>query len=242
MSEVRLRARNLNRAFPGGAGVHDIDLDVAAGQIHVLVGLNGAGKTTLMRLLLGMLRPDSGTVRLNGHGLGETSAGAWAKVGHLVDHPLAYPELAAGANLAVAARMRGVPRPLIPAMVTRALAELDLEQYARVRTRVLSSGNRQRLGVAGALQHDPDLIVLDEPTSALDPAGVILVREALLRRADAGAGVLVSSHHLDEVARIAHRITVVNRGRTIGTLDPEGVDIERSFFALVHADDEVRKG
>lgn len=242
MSELRLQAGGLKRAFPGGAGVHGVDLDVAAGQIHALVGLNGAGKTTLMRLLLGMLRPDSGTVRLGGRALGETAASTWARVGHLVGHALAYPELGAGANLTVAARMRGVPRPRIPAMVARALAELDLEQYARVRTQVLSTGNRQRLGIAGALQHDPDLIVLDEPTSALDPAGVLLVREALLRRADAGAGVLVSSHHLDEVSRIAHRITVVNRGRTIGTLDPEDVEIERSFFAVVHADDERRKG
>ncbi|SCK41932.1 ABC transporter ATP-binding protein [Streptomyces sp. WMMB 322] len=241
MSELRLRARNLERAFPGGAGVHDMDLDVAAGQIHALVGLNGSGKTTLMRLLLGMLRPDSGSVRLNGCGLGEASATTWAGVGHLVGHPLAYPELDVAANLTMAARLRGVPRQRIPATVTRALAELGLEQYARVRTRVLSSGNLQRLGVAGALQHDPDLIVLDEPTSALDPAGVVLVREALLRRADAGAGVLVSSHHLDEVARTAQRITVVNRGRTIGTLDPDGLDIERSFFALVHADDERSK-
>ena len=90
------------------------------------------------------------------------------------------------------------------------------------------------------LQHDPDLIVLDEPTSALDPAGVILLRQALLGRTHAGAGVLGSSHHLDEVARIAARISVINRGRLIGTLDPHGVDIERAFFALVHADEERR--
>lgn len=241
MSELRLQARNLERVFPGGAGVHGVDLDVAAGQIHALVGLNGAGKTTLMRLLLGMLRPGSGTVRLGGRILGETAAATWGKVGHFVEHALAYPELEAATNLAVAARLRGVSRPCIPETVARALAELDLERYARVRTRVLSSGNRQRLGIASALQHDPHLIVLDEPTSALDPAGVLLVREALLRRAEAGAGVLVSSHHLDEVARIAHRITVVNRGRMIGTLDPAAPEIERSFFALVLSDDERRR-
>ncbi|MFC4496250.1 ABC transporter ATP-binding protein [Streptomyces ovatisporus] len=240
MSELRLQARDLSRLFAGGAGVRGMDLEVAAGQIHALVGLNGAGKTTLMRLLLGMLRSTTGTVRIHGHSLDSAEASVWARVGHLVDTPLIYPELDARTNLSVAARMRGVPATSIPGMVTRALAELDLEPYARVRARVLSSGNRQRLGIAGALQHNPYLVVLDEPTSALDPAGVILVREALLRRAEAGAGVLVSSHHLDEVARIAHRITVVNGGRLIGTLDPQGVDIERSFFALVHADDERR--
>jgi ABC-2 type transport system ATP-binding protein len=107
-----------------------------------------------------------------------------------------------------------------------------------VRARRLSLGNRQRLGLAAALQHHPDAIVLDEPTNGLDPAGVILLREALVRRAAAGAGVLVSSHHLDEVARIAQRITVINSGRVIGTLDPHGIDIERSFFKLVHTDDQ----
>jgi ABC-2 type transport system ATP-binding protein len=95
-------------------------------------------------------------------------------------------------------------------------------------------GNRQRMGLAAALQHDPDLIVLDEPTNALDPSGVILLREALLRRAAAGAGVLVSSHHLDEVARIATRISVIAAGRMVGTLDPDGIDIERAFFTLVY--------
>jgi len=101
---------------------------------------------------------------------------------------------------------------------------------------VLSMGNRQRAGIAGCLLHDPRLIILDEPTTALDPAGVMLLRETLLRRAAAGAGVLVSSHHLDEVARIADRISVLNQGRLIGTIDPHGFDIERTFFALVHAD------
>ena len=122
-------------------------------------------------------------------------------------------------------------------MVDAILAELNLAQYAGRRSRKLSLGNRQRLGLASALQHGPRIIVLDEPTNALDPAGVILLREALLRRAGAGAGILVSSHHLDEVARIADRISVINQGRLIGFLDPHGVDIERSFFGLVLADD-----
>ncbi|GAA1518907.1 ABC-2 type transport system ATP-binding protein [Agromyces terreus] len=235
-----LEARAIAREFPGGAGVRGIDLTVAAGEIHAVVGLNGAGKTTLMRLLLGMLRPQAGTVRLDGVEIADAAPQAWAGVGHLVEHPLAYPELDVRSNLLVSARLHGIPRERAEALVARALAEFDLERYARVRASRLSLGNRQRVGLAGALQHDPGLIVLDEPTNALDPAGVILLREALLRRAGAGAGVLVSSHHLDEVARIADRVTVVNAGRVIGNLDPAGVDLERAFFALVHADDVER--
>lgn len=235
MAEQRIEARGVTRLFAGGAGVSGINLEVAAGEIHALVGLNGAGKSTLMRVLLGMLRPDSGTVRLDGRELREAP---WSRVGHLIENPLAYGELDGRANLTLAARLHGVAPGQAAAMVHSVLVELNLERYAAIRARKMSLGNRQRLGLAAALQHHPDVVVLDEPTNALDPAGVILLREALVRRAAAGAGILVSSHHLDEVARVADRITVINNGSIIGGLDPHGVDIERAFFALIHADDE----
>lgn len=238
MGDLRLEAEGLSRLFTGGAGVRGVHLGLAPGELHALVGLNGAGKTTLMRLLLGMLRPDRGRVQIGGQDLDQVGAATWAKVGHLVERPATYPELDTRANLEVAARLRRVPVPAIGAMVQRALRELRLEHYERTRARVLSAGNRQRVGLAAALQHDPDLIVLDEPTNGLDPAGVVLLRESLLRRASRGAAVLVSSHHLDEVSRIADHIAVMHAGQLIGTLDPQGVDIERSFFALVHAADE----
>ena len=182
---------------------------VEPGQIHALVGLNGAGKSTLLRLLLGMLRPDAGTVRLDG---AELSAAPWGRVGHLIETPLAYGELDGRTNLSWPPGCTGSRPPPPRRWSTRILTELNLHRYAGVRTRRMSLGNRQRLGLAAALQHHPDIIVLDEPTNALDPAGIILLREALIRRAAAGAGILVSSHHLDEVARIADRITVINGG------------------------------
>ena len=232
---VRIHARGVTREFGGGAGVRDIDLDVEAGEIHALVGLNGAGKSTLMRLLLGMLRPDRGSITINGCDLAQAP---WARVGHLVEYPLAYGELDARTNLVLAARLHGVAQPHIADMVDGILSELGVAKFASIKARRLSTGNRQRIGLAAALQHRPEVIVVDEPTNALDPAGVILFREALLRRAAAGAGVLVSSHHLDEVARVADRISVINAGRLIGALDPAGVDLERSFFDVVHHDDE----
>ena len=237
---ARIEARSLVREFRGGAGVHGVDLGVAPGEVHAIVGLNGAGKTTLMRLLLGMLRPDHGEVRIDGVDIKRAGPETWHRVGHLVDHPLAYPELDARANLLAAARLHGLGRREAAAAADAGIVELDLARYAHVRTSRLSLGNRQRVGLAAALLHDPQVIVLDEPTSALDPAGVILLRESLLRRVGAGAGVLVSSHHLDEVARIADRITIINDGRAIGTLDPAGIDLERAFFAAVHADDRAR--
>lgn len=238
MAEPRLAACGLTRRFPGGAGVNDVDLQVSAGEIHAIVGLNGAGKTTLMRLLLGMLKPTSGYARIDGVDILAAPAPIWAGVGHLVERPFAYPELDSRANLLIAALLHGVSRKGAPATVERVMTELDLDDYRHIRARRLSQGNRQRVGLAAALQHHPAVIVLDEPTTSLDPAGVIRLREALLRRARAGAGILVSSHHLDEVARIADRITVLNRGHVVGTLDPGGTDIERSFFDLVLVDDQ----
>ncbi|MEU4396514.1 ABC transporter ATP-binding protein [Kribbella sp. NPDC023855] len=238
MAEQALDARGLVRAFDDGTGVLGTDLSVGQGEIHALVGLNGAGKSTLMRLLLGMLKPSAGSVTIAGRSLDQTD---WADVGHLVEYPLAYPELTCRQNLALAARLHGVAPSQLDEVVTAATAELRLTQYRDRRAGKLSLGNRQRLGLASALQHQPGLIVLDEPTNALDPSGVILLREVLMRRAAQGAGVLVSSHHLDEVARIADRISVLNAGRIIGAIDPGGVDIERAFFDLVLADDTANR-
>lgn len=231
-----LVAIGATRAFPNGAGVFDLDLELVPGRIVALVGLNGAGKSTLMRLLLGMLRLDRGEVRLDGHPLVEAPIGAWAKVGHLVEYPLTYPELSVRRNLQLSARLRRVTD--IDAAVDRIVTELALDQYASRRVRALSLGNKQRVGLAAALQHDPGIIVLDEPTNSLDPAGVIRLRESLLRRAGDGAAILVSSHHLDEVARIADRIVVMNAGRLIGDLDPATPEIEHAFFEAVRVDDE----
>jgi len=231
-----LALENATRVFRNGSGIFDIDLELASGSIVALVGLNGAGKSTLMRVMLGMLRPQSGHARLNGHYLDSAPLAQWARVGHLVEYPLAYPELTARRNLELSARLRGVAD--VTAAIDRTIREFALEQYADRRVRTLSLGNRQRVGVAAALQHDPWTIVLDEPTNALDPAGVIRLRESLLRRAADGAAILVSSHHLDEVARIADRIVVMNAGRLIGDLAPDTPEIERAFFEAVRADDE----
>jgi ABC-2 type transport system ATP-binding protein len=235
-----LALHGVTRVFDGGAGVHGVDLEVHAGEVVALVGLNGAGKTTLLRLVLGMLRPDDGTVEVDGVPLDRLPSSAWSGVGAQIEYPLAYPELDGATNLALAARLHGVPRVDVGARVAAVLDELDLGRYAKVRARRMSLGNRQRLGLAGALQHHPRVVVLDEPTNALDPRGIVLVREAIVRRAAAGAAVLVSSHHLDEVARIADRMVVVADGRVVGGLDPGGTDLERAFFGMVLDDAMAR--
>lgn len=231
-----LAAHGVRRTFSGGAGIEGVHLALTSGEVVALVGLNGAGKTTLMRVLLGMLRPTAGRVELGGLLLEELPSRAWAGVGHLVDAPLAYPELTVRRTLELNARLRGAPLTAVEA----AVSGFRLQEYAGRRIRALSLGNRQRVGLATALQHRPAVIVLDEPTNGLDPAGVIALREHLLSRREDGAAILVSSHHLDEVARIADRIVVMNAGRLIGELAPRIADIERVFFDMVLQDDEAR--
>lgn len=241
MTTPALACRAVTRMYAPDAGVRGVDLDVRAGEIHAVVGLNGAGKSTLMRLALGMLEPSSGEVRLFGRLLPDLAPRDWAAVGHLLDRGLLYPELSVRQNLLLNARLRGWPAADAPDLAAAAIADLDLEPYAGRAARRLSQGNRQRAALAAALQHHPALLVLDEPTNALDPAGVVLLRRLLLDRRAAGAATLVSSHHLDEVARVADRITVVHDGTVVGVLPPQTPDIERAFFSLVLAHAGARR-
>ncbi len=237
MPEI-VEVRDATRAFSPEAGIFHCNLSVAPGEVHALIGLNGAGKTTLMRAMLGMLHLDSGSVHINGVPLNNMAQKSWKDVGHIIEQPFAYPELDVRTNLKLAAQLNMVKSVSVPETVDAAITELGLSKYAAIPARKLSLGNKQRLGLAAALLHQPRLIILDEPTNALDPAGVIMLREILRHRIDDGAGVLVSSHHLDEVARVADRISVINYGRFIGFLQPNRPDMERAFFDMVLADDE----
>lgn len=237
---VAVSASQVSRRFVHEQALAGVDLDVRRGEVHAVVGLNGAGKSTLMRILLGMLRPDAGRVELFGAPVDPRVTG-WARVGHLIEAPPVYPELTVREQVYAAGRLQGLPRAAAVGGAEEVIEQLELGHWRNRRSRQLSLGNRQRLGIACALVHRPDVLVLDEPSAALDPVGVVRVRELLRERArDERVAVLVSSHHLDEVARMADRITVLHRGRIIGGLDPRGVDVERQFFGMVLAADRDR--
>ena len=203
-------------------GITRLNFSVAAGEIVALIGRNGAGKTTLLRLALGLIHPTAGTVRRT------VSNG---DIGQLIDAPFCYPELTVSQNLRMHAWLYGID----PGHVTDSINRWELQPYRDRLFRKLSLGNKQRVGLAGAFQQ---LIVLDEPTNALDPMGIVTLRTVVKERAAAGCGVVVSSHHLDEVAAIAHRIVVVNSGRIITELSPTTPQLENRFFQAILADDQ----
>ncbi|MEO6084248.1 MAG: ABC transporter ATP-binding protein [Umezawaea sp.] len=194
-----------------------IDLTVHEGEIYGFLGINGAGKTTTIRMVLGMVRPTGGTVSVLGDRIRPGRRDVWSRVGYLVETPAAYPELTVVENLRVSARLRGLSGR---APVTEVISLLGLELYANRRAGTLSLGNAQRLGLAKALVHRPELLVLDEPANGLDPAGVVEIRELLrdLSR-EHGVTVLLSSHILTEVARLATRVGVIHGGRLLRELD-----------------------
>ena len=225
----------LTKRYGDKTVVDQLALQVGPGEIYGLLGLNGAGKTTTIRMLLGMVRPSGGSVCMLGMPARASASKLWARVGYLVETPYAYPELTVRENLEVTRRLRRVADPTA---VERVIASLALTPYANRRARTLSLGNAQRLGLAKALLHEPELLILDEPANGLDPAGVVEVRELLRRLArQRGVTIFMSSHILTEVARLATRIGIMHQGRLIEEVDADALEQRRRHWLVVDARD-----
>jgi ABC-2 type transport system ATP-binding protein len=217
VSGLAVATSGLSKRYGAVLAVDRVDLRVARGEVYALLGLNGAGKSTTIRMLLGMVAPTAGYAEVFGQRVRAEAGGLWGRVGHLVESATAYPELTVRENLEVARRLQGVTDGRA---VDRALERLALGPSAARRAGTLSLGTLQRLALARALLHAPELLVLDEPANGLDPAGVIEIRELLRALArDRGVTVLLSSHVLAEVDRLATRIGVLHRGRLLEELD-----------------------
>ncbi len=208
--------------------VHAVDsvtLRVEPGEIYGFLGLNGAGKTTTIRALLGMIRPSAGSVKVLGQDVGPNGRGPWRRVGHLVERPAAYPELSVRENLEIARRLQEVSDKKV---TSRVIERLGLAPYADRKAGTLSTGNFQRLGLARALLHEPELLILDEPANGLDPAGVVEIRQLLAGLArEQGVTVFMSSHILTEVDRLATRIGIIHNGRLLEELDADELEALR---------------
>src|SRR4029079_5172007 len=179
------------------------------GEVYGFLGPNGAGKTTTLRMILGLIRPTSGSAVVLGQAAG--TAEAIARIGALVEGPGFYPYLSGRDNLRVMARYRGLPE----SDADQALERVDLSARGADKFKSYSLGMKQRLGVASALMGDPDLVVLDEPTNGLDPAGMLDMRTLIVDLARSGQTVLLSSHLLDEVQEICDRVGVINNGELL---------------------------
>jgi ABC-2 type transport system ATP-binding protein len=216
----------LTKSFGQVRAVDSLDLRVGQGEIYGFLGLNGAGKTTTIRMLLGMIRPGKGSVKVMGQPVGPNGRGPWQQVGHLVEMPAAYPDLTVFENLEIARRLQRISDR---SATQRIIESLGLATYKNRKAGVLSTGNRQRLGLARALLHGPDLLILDEPANGLDPAGVVEIRELLKRLVqERGTTIFMSSHILTEVDRLATRIGIIHQGRLLEELGTAKLEELRS--------------
>ena len=214
-----LEVRALTHRFGDRLVLDDVGFDVGAGEIVGLVGRNGAGKTTTMRALLGVIEPDAGTVRWKREPVGLAQR---RRFGYLPEERGLYPKMAVGEQLAFLAELKGATGPQAREAAGSWLARLGLSERASDPAERLSLGNQQRVQLAAALVHAPELLVLDEPFSGLDPPAVDELSEILREQAAGGVALIVSSHQLDLVERICDRVVILSGGRVVAD-EPVGV-------------------
>jgi ABC-2 type transport system ATP-binding protein len=213
--DIVISTLGLAKHYGAVKAVDGIDLAVRRGEIYGFLGRNGAGKTTTIRALLGLVRPTRGHATILGRRVQPGEQAVFARVGSLVETATAYANLTVLENLEIQRRLCGAGRQAVDAVIDL----MSLRPYARRLAGHLSLGNKQRLALARALVHSPEVMILDEPANGLDPAGIIEVRELLRRLADEqGVGILISSHILAEVAHLADRIGIIHAGKLVEEL------------------------
>ncbi|WP_152600749.1 ABC transporter ATP-binding protein [Pontibacillus yanchengensis] len=226
---------NLTKSYKGFHAVDHVSLRVKKGEIYGFLGLNGAGKTTTIRMMLGMIRPTSGTCYINGQQVSAGNHHVWEQVGYMVETPYAYPELTVKENLDITMHLRQLEGRW---KVARIMERLKLTPYEHKKAKHLSMGNAQRLGIAKALLHEPGVLLLDEPANGLDPAGIVEIRELLQELAyEKGTTIFISSHILGEISKIATKIGIIHEGRLIRELRKEELQQQQIVRLLLKTRD-----
>jgi len=236
-----LRLAGLRKDF-GCPAVDGLDLVVRRGEFYALLGPNGAGKTTTLRLVTGLLAPDAGRIEVLGIDLAGAPAAAKARMAYLPDEPMLYGKLKPFEYLEFVAGLWGVRAEEAEPRARELLDWLDLGKHAHELTEGFSRGMKQKLALAGALVHDPELLILDEPLTGLDAAAARQVKDLLLAHVAKGGTVILTTHILEVAERLAQRIGIIRQGRLIaeGTLDElraltQGGSLEDVFLQLTAA-------
>ena len=212
----------LRKRYGRVAALDGLNLAVEQGTVVGLLGPNGAGKTTALRILVGLVRADAGTVTIEGRQVDRSWVGA-ERVGALIALPVFYPHLSGRDNLRVVGTTWGWPASRIDDRIGAVLGLVDLGSAGGRSVKGYSTGMRQRLGIALALLADPPIIILDEPVNGLDPAGIVEIRDLLTSLAGTGRTILVSSHLLTEVEKTCDHVAIVDRGRILAEGTPDAL-------------------
>lgn len=212
---VAIQLENVYKSFGDYHAVRNLSLEVYKGEIIGFLGLNGAGKTTTIKMLLSLLKPTSGSIYMLGSKVDSGNYKLWEKVGYLEEASF-YPELTVEENLDIARRMHCIPDR---GSIDRVIQKLDLEAHRKKKAKNLSLGNKQRLGLAKAMIHNPEILILDEPINGLDPASVVEIRELLLDLSrNEGVTIFISSHLLEELSKLVDRVAILHKGLLVQNL------------------------
>lgn len=210
MSESMIETHNLTKRYGNQASVSNLNIHVKKGRIYGLLGRNGAGKTTTMKMLLGLTAPTSGEARIFGRPMQGNENKILPRIGCLIESPGFYPNLTATENLKIFAKLRGISKP---GYVKGALELVNLPYRDKKLFSEYSLGMKQRLAIALAVMHEPEVLILDEPINGLDPIGIAEVRSFIRELCDArGKTILISSHILSEISLLADDIGIIDRG------------------------------
>ena len=238
---ITLSARNLCRHYGSHIAVNGIHLELKRGEVLGLLGPNGAGKTTTMRMLTGNLAPSAGHIEICGIDLLEKPQEAKAHLGFLPEIPPLYQEMTIDEYLLFAAKLHRVDQSMISAALRLAKQRCGLEDRSKRLISTLSKGFQQRVGIAQAIIHNPDVIILDEPTVGLDPNQIREIR-SLIRELGTVSSVILSTHILPEVEAVCDRVQIMHKGslvfdETLAGLQQQGIQLEAAFTQLTHSDE-----
>ena len=236
--ETIIKTKNLSKYYKTTKAVQKLSLTVNKGEIYGFLGVNGAGKTTTIRLLLGMINATKGTAYLNEKPVSNIKGKDWNQVGYLVEDTYSYPELTVEKNLEIIYHLRNLSdKNVIDQMINK----LKLASYRNVKFKNLSSGNKQRLGLAKALIHNPEVLILDEPTKGLDPAGIVEIRKLLKELSQRNnTTIFISSHILSEVSKLVDRIGIIHGGKLIQEIDQEDLEKIKDKYLLIDTVDNKK--
>jgi ABC-2 type transport system ATP-binding protein len=235
----------VHRSYGDKVAVENLNLRVAAGELYALLGHNGAGKTTAIKMLVGLIRPGSGSIRVGGHDIVTQTREATALVGYVPDQPFLYDKLSGREILHFIGRMYGMDVQQVNQAINREIERFELAEFVDELTETYSHGMKQRTVFASALLHAPRVLVVDEPMIGLDPHSIRLVKDLLQREVAGGMCVLMSTHTLQAAEEIANRVGIMSHGRLLfdGTIEKlrnqfpaERLSLETMYLALTEND------
>jgi ABC-2 type transport system ATP-binding protein len=207
-----LVVKQINKSFGQFHVIKDLSMEVREGSIFGFLGANGAGKTTTMRMILDILRPDSGRITWNGKDVREIPRRNW---GYLPEERGLYPKVSVEDQLLFLARLNGVSKPAAQSQLDEWLERFQITEYRKKKVEELSKGNQQKIQFLAAIVHDPQILIMDEPFSGLDPVNAIVLKEAFFEMRDRGKTIIFSTHQLEQVEEMCEDVLIINKGQTI---------------------------